>query len=160
MARPSIVVTHLFSALLIAGCDPARVYETNYDMKNGQWLLSDSLSFNITVPDTSKTYNVFLNIRNTIDFETARLFVQYQLADSTMVIRKRLVEYNLFDRKTGEPFGDSGLGNIYSHQILLEHGIRFHNNGSYAITLNHMMRSDTLAEIRSVGIRVEQVNPQ
>jgi gliding motility-associated lipoprotein GldH len=66
------------------------------------------------------------------------------------------VEQNLFDKKTGEPFGDSGLGNIYSHQFLLEPGIRFPTTGNYYVRLNHMMRYDTLPEIRSIGIRVEK----
>ena len=146
----------LGSILLLMGCDKTRVYETNHDFNDGLWPSSDTLTFDFNIPDSSLRYNVILNVRNTIDFETARFFVQYQLSDSTSVLRKRLLEHNLFDRKTGEPFGDSGLGNIYSHHFLLEPGITFTSTGNYRVTLNHMMRYDTLPEIRSIGVRVEK----
>ena len=142
--------------LLMAGCDSHRVYEKNHDFKDAMWSSADTLTFEITVPDSSLHYNVLLNVRNTIDFETVRLFVQYQLSDSTSVLRKRLVEQNLFDRVTGKPFGDSGLGNIYSHQFTLESSITFPAPGLYRVKLNHMMRYDTLPEIRSIGVRIEK----
>lgn len=147
----------LFSFLLMTGCDSSRIYETNRDFKGSLWPISDTLTFDIQIPDTTSRYNVLLNVRNTIDFETARLFVQYQLLDSGNVIRQRLVEQNLFDKRTGKPFGESGLGDIYTHQFLLERGISFSGIRAYQIRVNHMMRPDTLNEIRSVGIRVEKV---
>jgi gliding motility-associated lipoprotein GldH len=146
----------LFSFLLMTGCDSSRIYETNRDFEGGLWPISDTLTFDIQIPDTTSRYNVLLNVRNTIDFETARLFVQYQLLDSGKVIRQRLVEQNLFDKKTGKPFGESGLGDIYTHQFLLEPGISFPGTRAYQIRVNHMMRTDTLNEIRSIGIRVEK----
>ena len=149
----------LSSLLLVAGCDSSRIFETNRDFEEALWPASDTLKFDISIADTTQRYNVVLKVRNTIDFETARLFIQYQLSDSAKALRRRLIEQNLFDRRTGEPFGDSGLGDIYSHHILLESGMSFQKTGTYFIRLNHMMRVDTLSEIRSVGIRVEKVQP-
>ena len=145
----------IFLLGLIA-CDNTRVFENNHDFENGEWSQTDTVAFEFTVPDTVSNYNVLLNVRNTIDFNTARFFVQYRLADSIKTFRNRLVEENLFDRITGKPFGDSGLGNIYAHQFLLEPGIKLSASGKYKVRLNHMMRYDALPEIRSVGIRVER----
>ena len=141
----------------LAACDKSRVYETNQDFKNGIWKSTDTLRFDFNIADTSKRYNVILNVRNTIDFETVRLFINYNLADSNKVLRTRLIEQNLFDRKTGEPFGESGLRNIYTHHFTVEPSIKFSSPGTYQIKLNHMMRVDELAEILSIGIRVEEV---
>jgi len=149
----------VFSALLLTlfACDSARVYETNRDFEDAQWPITDTAIFQFSVNDTTIPYNIILNIRNSIDFETARLFLNYSLQDSTSVpLRKRLIEQNLFHKKTGEPFGDSGLGNIYQHHITLEPNITFSAKGNYTVKLNHMMRPDTLREILSVGIRVEK----
>jgi gliding motility-associated lipoprotein GldH len=147
----------LLLLLLAAGCDSNRIYETNHDFANGQWPSADTLNFEISIPDSSLRYSIALNVRNTIDFQTARLFVQYRFFDPTQILRSRLVEQNLFDKKTGEPFGDSGLGNIYTHHFLLESGMKFPKAGMCRIQLNHMMRSDTLNEVLSVGIRVEKI---
>jgi gliding motility-associated lipoprotein GldH len=145
----------LFSSLV--ACDPARVYETNSDFDNAMWLVGDTAKFEFAIEDAAMTYNVILNLRNSLDFETARLFVNYSLRDSTAIpLRKRLVEQNLFDIRTGEPFGESGLGNIYEHRIIVEPKIKFPTKGKYTAKISQMMRTDTLREILSVGIRVER----
>jgi gliding motility-associated lipoprotein GldH len=145
-----------FLGLAFAGCDSSRVYENNHDFANAIWSASDTAVFQIPIEDTTHRYNVILNIRNSIDFETVRLFVDYSLiTPGNQTIRKRLVEQILFDKKTGEPFGDSGLGNIYEHHVLLEPSITFPVKGIYTVKLNQMMRTDSLSEILSAGIRAE-----
>jgi len=148
----------VFIIAVLGSCDSSRIIEQNHDFDGAQWSLSDTLDFRFTVPDTTSQYNVMMNVRNTIDFKTARFFVQYELKGSDQTLRKRLVEENLFDRKTGKPFGESGLGNIYSHQFFLERSMMLKPNTTYIIKLNHMMRDDTLTEMQSVGIRIERAN--
>jgi gliding motility-associated lipoprotein GldH len=152
----------LFALVVCAvlfSCDSQRVYETNKDFAQGQWPQRDTAKFVFTIADTAVVYNVLVNVRNTLDYETARLFVNYTLMDSAgTVMRKRLLENMLFDRKTGEPFGKSGLGNIYDHQIMVEPRMKFPYAGSYEVRLTHLMRVDSLQEILSVGVRVERIN--
>ncbi len=144
------------SLLMLGACDPARVYETNRNFDDAVWRAADTSVFEFSIDDTVATYNVILNVRNTIDFETVRLFLNYSLTDTASVpMRKRLIEQNLFDRKSFAPFGESGLGDIYEHHILLEPNISFPYKGKYVVKLNHQMRTDTLQEILSVGVRVE-----
>ena len=152
---PSLLFGILFATLV--ACDPARVYETNTDFDNAMWLAGDTAKFEFAIEDTAATYNVILNVRNSLDFETARLFVNYSLRDSTTTpLRKRLIEQNLFDIRTRAPFGESGLGDIYEHRILIEPKIKFPTKGKYNVKISQMMRTDTLREVLSVGIRVER----
>lgn len=152
----------LFLAALAAimfSCDSKRVYETNKDFDNGLWSISDTVKFEFSIEDTTQTYNVLVNVRNTSDYETARLFMNYTLADSSeKVLNKKQLELFLFDRKTGEPFGESGIGDIFAHQPITETGMRFPYRGQYSVQLNQAMRHDTLANILSVGVRVEKSN--
>lgn len=151
-----LIVLSVFLMLLVS-CDSTRVYETNQDFEATLWLSADTATFSFSITDTTSNYNVWLNLRNSIDFETARIFLNYQLMDSASApIRKRLIEQNLFDKKTGQPFGDSGLGDVYSHQFLIESNINFPSSGLFQVKLNQMMRTDTLGEVLSVGIRVEK----
>jgi gliding motility-associated lipoprotein GldH len=149
----------LVVCVVLFSCDSQRVYETNKDFDNAQWPQRDTAKFTFTITDTVMVYNVFVNVRNTLDYETARLFLNYTLTDSAeKPLRKRLLENLLFDKKTGEPFGKSGLGNIFDHQIMLEPGMKFPYAGDYEVRLTHQMRVDSLQEIRSVGVRVERAN--
>jgi gliding motility-associated lipoprotein GldH len=97
-------------------------------------------------------------VRNTGDYETARLFMHYLLSDSSgKPLNSKQLELFLFDKKTGEPFGESGLGDIHAHRFTTESKTQFPYRGAYNISLVHAMRTDTLAEILSVGVRVEKV---
>ena len=156
MFRFLIVVGFAFA---LASCDSNRVYETNKDFDDGFWPMKDTARFVFTIDDTTKRYNVLINVRNTSDYETARLYMNYSLADSSgRTLNKKLLELFLFDRKTGEPFGESGIGDIFEHQFLTESSKHLTYKGRYTIQLNQAMRADTLAHILSVGTRVERIN--
>lgn len=143
--------------LMLISCDSNRVYEMNTDFVDTHWLATDTVLFPFSIADTASRYHIILNVRNSIDFETARLFINYKLLDSaSMPIRSRLIEHSLFDKKSGEPFGESGLGSIYEHHILVEPNISFPYKGEYLVKLNHMMRVDTLQEVHSVGVKLER----
>lgn len=151
-----LVVVGLATVLL--SCDSQRVYETNKDFDGGYWPMRDTARFVFSIEDDTQTFNLKVNVRNTLDYETARLFVRYSLHDSSgNMIRNRLHEFFLFDRKTGEPFGESGLGDVYQHSFTVEPNIKFPYNGKYEVRLNHAMRVDSLQEVMSVGVRLEKI---
>lgn len=156
-----MIFRFLLVGCLVVGfssCDSNRIYETNKDFDQAQWLLNDTTRFTFEVPDTTQAYNVLVNVRNTSEYETARLFMYYTLRDSAgQVLNAKQLELFLFDKKTGEPFGESGIGDIYAHQFTTEAAKHFPYRGAYSISLVHAMRTDTVAEILSVGARVEKV---
>jgi gliding motility-associated lipoprotein GldH len=62
----------------------------------------------------------------------------------------------LFDASSGEPFGNSGLGDIYDHQFLLLKDYQFKKPGKYVMTFEQLMRTDTLQGVLAVGLRIER----
>jgi gliding motility-associated lipoprotein GldH len=75
------------------------------------------------------------------------------------VFEKKLVSEFLFDKKTGKPFGNSVLGDIYDHRIPILKKYVFKNPGRYVMRYEHFMRTDSLAGILGVGLRIEKSNP-
>lgn len=150
------VVLILFAALL-SGCDTGRVFEDNKDFTKRAWTSSDTVAFEFSITDPSAQYNLSCNIRNSLDYPYSRIFVTYALEDSThRVLATKLVGNYLFDVKTGEPKGNSGLGDIYDHRFsLLEK--RELAAGKYFVRLQQYMRTDTLQGVLAAGIRVEKV---
>jgi gliding motility-associated lipoprotein GldH len=151
-----------FMALAISlfSCDESRVYEKNTDFHSRHWLVSEKPEFEFEIKDTLQSYNLYCNVRNSLDYPFARIFITYYLRDSSGVtLEKRLVRRVLFDDKTGEPQGESGLGDIYDHSIVLKTNYQFPFSGKYRITFEQFMRTDTLAGVLAVGLRVETNNP-
>lgn len=139
----------------LASCDSRRVYEQNKDFEKRAWIADDTAKFDFVVPATGELYNIHLNLRNTLEYPYSRIFVNFIMSDSTgQVLSSKLVSNYLFDSKTGAPFGDSGIGDIYDHRfpLLNAYGLKA---GKYAVTLQQFMRVDTLNGVLAAGIRVE-----
>jgi gliding motility-associated lipoprotein GldH len=154
MKRVTVI---LILSALIASCDDSRLYEKNIDFENRMWMINHKPEFEFVIDDTTQKYDVYCNVRNSLDFPFSRLFMRYYLQDSTgKVERQNMLERDLFDRNTGEPQGSSGLGDIYDHQFLLLKKYRFPYRGAYKIRFEQYMRKDTLDGILAVGVRIEK----
>lgn len=146
----------LLLAIVMISCDNSRVYEVNHDFNERTWKITETPEFEFIIKDLGKRYNIYYNVRNSLDYPYARLFVNYSLRDSTGTeLSKKMVSEFLFDQKTGQPLGSSGLGDVYDHRFPLLKEFEFKQQGKYKITLEQFMRMDTLPGILAVGARVE-----
>lgn len=145
-----IVVVTLFA------CSDNRVFEDNKDFDKKAWAVNDTVAFEFRIANTG-LYNVKCDIRNTLDYPYARIFVNYILEDSThKALTTKLVANYLFDVKSGEPNGDSGIGDIYDHSFALES--RKFTAGKYFVKIQQYMRTDTLPGILAAGVRIENID--
>ncbi len=142
--------------LLLSACDENRVFEENMDFEESQWLADSVASFEFEISDSDQAYNIYWNVRNSLNYPYRNLYLTYYLEDTLgNRIATDLHNMLLFDPKTGEPYG-SGFGDIFSHQIMALPDYRFDTAGIYRIRLEQYMRTDTLQEVLSVGVRVEE----
>jgi gliding motility-associated lipoprotein GldH len=147
----------LIAYCLLISCDSNRIYENNVDFKDRTWKITEPAQLEFDITDTTKRYNLYLDIRNSLDYPYARLFVNYNLVDPAgKEISKKLISEYLFDQKTGKPNGSSGLGDIYDHQFLFLEKYPFQKLGKYKVRFEQFMRQDTLQGVLAVGLRVEQ----
>jgi gliding motility-associated lipoprotein GldH len=150
-----VSVLILLVAVFFISCDSNRVFEDNKDFRKKAWAVNDTASFEFQIPNEG-LFNVQCDIRNTLDYPYSRIFVNYILEDSThKVLTTKLVANYLFDVKTGEPNGDSGIGDIYDHRFTLES--RKFGVGKYFVKLQQYMRTDSLQGILAAGVRVEKI---
>ena len=141
--------------LLLNGCDTARIYEKNVDLAERQWQVSEKPTFEFSIND-QQPYNLYCNLRNSVDYPYSRIFITYTLKDAAGTeLKKELINAFLFDEKTGKPLGSSGLGDIYDQQLLLLKDYTFKSTGTYTLQFEQFMRTDSLQGILAVGARVE-----
>lgn len=145
--------------LAVTACDTNRVFERNKEFEDRIWNIDSIPSFQFEIEERQEKYDITLNIRNTLTYPFQNIYITYFLEDTTgRVLKKDLVNYQLFDGKTGEPLGEGGLGDVYDHRFLLLDNYSFPGAGTYSVRLEQFMRRDSLPEIISVGIRVNQTN--
>ena len=150
-------ITTLFAIIFLLNCcDNSRVYEKNQDLTQQYWLVNEKPSFEFTVSDQKSPYNIYCNLRNSVEYPYSRIFISYTLKDSTGAeLKKEMFSAFLFDEKTGKPLGSSGLGDIYDQQILLLKDYTFQQEGKYTLQFEQFMRTDTLQGVLAVGSRIE-----
>ena len=150
-----IIITLVIYTFLVSSCDKDRLYEENREFTNYFWKVDSTLTFNFHIENPDSTYTLFLNVRNTNEYEFHNLFVHYYLIDDNKdTLDQQLKEFYLFDPKTGQPYG-AGLGDIFDHRMPMIESLQLPNEGDYTLSLRQYMRRDSLNEILSAGIRLE-----
>src|SRR6478752_5254976 len=150
------IILLLAIASTFFSCDANRVYEMNHDFADRTWNLMEQPEFEFKIIDPGQRFNVYYNVRNSLDYPYSRIFVTYHLQDSLgNELHSKLNTQHLFDEKTGAPLGSSGLGDIYDHRFLLLENYEFKQPGKYKLKLEQFTRQDTLTGVLAVGVRVE-----
>lgn len=164
-SRFRIVALAMVVLSAIYACDENRVYEKNKDIPEHAWHKDSVLSFEVEIKDPGIPYHVFYNIRNAVSYPTQNLYLRIEVQDSTgRILTSDLNNIELFDPKTGKPYGD-GLGDIFDHRVKVLDSFIFPDSGMYAVEVQHRMRENVMVENRlpdvmSVGIRVEKAVPE
>ncbi len=144
----------LIISIVLSCNDEQRVFEKNIDFDEQSWVVSNIPAFEFEILETTRTYDLFYNVRNSISYPYHNLYVKYSLEDTLgNVISSKLQNMDLFDPVTGKPYGE-GLGDIFDHRILALDKHQFDRPGVYRFKVQQYMRQDTLPMILSVGLRV------
>ena len=141
--------------LVVSSCGKQTMYDHNVEVKE-PWKSSDKAIFDIDINDTINQYNVYINVRNTVDYDYSNLylFIKTEFPNNYIVIDT--AEIFLADMK-GNWLG-SGFGEIKDIQVLFRKNGRFARKGLYHISFEQAMRNTELYGIKSVGIRIERSN--
>lgn len=143
--------------LSLTGCGDGKVYQEYTDFNTRYWLVSDTAKFEFTIDDTLSRYNLYCNIRNSTQYPYSRIFVNFSMSDTLgRDFHKALLNDFLFDPKSGEPLGKTGLGDLYDHQLPVLSNFKFDHSGPYVVKLQQFMRTDTLDGVVSVGIGIQR----
>jgi len=132
--------------------------EVNCELENRWWHKDSVKSFAIEIIE-SGNHNIYFNIRNTEAYPYHNIFITYYLEDSLgRILETELLDNNLFNPQTGFPYGKSGIGDIFDHQFQLLNNYPLTGPSTYFLKIRQFMRLDSLPEILSVGIRVENTS--
>lgn len=149
------LVFFLTAAVLLSGCDSSRVFENYVEFKERAWKINEPVTFEFEIKNTQQQYNLYYEVRNSLDFPWSRIFVYYQISDSIgSKVDSKLISNYLFE-KDGKPLGRSGLGDVYDHRFPILQNYSFANPGKYKFTLQQENRKDDMNGILAIGIRVE-----
>jgi gliding motility-associated lipoprotein GldH len=149
-----LLVVSGFFAVLLTACDPARVYDENRTIENNAWYFGNKIPFDVQIKDTTKYYNVLVNLRVDANYKYSNIFMLVHTTNPDKKTDQRRIEIRLAD-ESGRWMG-SGLGDLYDYRFPAFRKVKFPQQGFYRFELEQNMRDDTLMHIKSAGIRVEE----
>jgi len=159
MQKIFYVLFFLSLGLLVFSCDANRVYEKNYDLPETKWYADSILTFEFEIEDIEQKYNIFYNVRFSINYSFYNMYLFYKLKDSKgNVVSSELQELLLSHPETGKPYGE-GIGDIFSNQLAIDRfkNYQFKKKGKYTFTVQQYMRQNPLPNVLSFGLRLEKI---
>lgn len=141
-------------ALALFSCDRNRLFEENRVVDNGVWNITNKIRFETTITDTTLRYNIYLNVRNSMQYPYSNLYLFMDTQFPDHRIARDTIDCLLADYD-GRWLG-TGVGSVKYSRFLFQHGVRFHKAGRYNFEFQQAMRVNDLAGIHDIGIRIEK----
>lgn len=155
-----LVFLFLFLLSFIA-CDQNRVYEDYVSVGIAGWKKDALVNFQFEISDTVSRHDLFVQIRNTKEYEFSNLFVitKFQYPNGFHVVDT--LEYEMTDLY-GNWLG-TGYTDIKENKLYFKEKFQFPVKGVYEINVQQAMRKrdeidgiQSVIGISDVGFRVEK----
>jgi len=149
-----ILLTVISILFVLISCDENRVFDEYKSIPEAVWLKDDLVKFEFTLDDTLSRNQVYIKIRNTVDYPYSNiyLFTKVDFPDGRILIDT--LEYEMTDAE-GMWLGD-GVSGIKNNLLYYKKNVVFYEKGDYKFTVQQGMRSDSLVGIQDVGLRIER----
>src|SRR4051812_7549375 len=92
---PLVVLSLVIMAL--SSCDPQRLYDDNKLIAGDKWYYKDAVPFDVQVTDTTKLYNVYVNLRIDADYKYNNIFMWVNTTNPEKKTDQRRVDIRLAD---------------------------------------------------------------
>lgn len=149
----------LIAVLFAFSCDSNQIFDEYKSVPN-EWNKDSLISFAVTPPDSTKFYNLFINVRNTNNYKFSNLFLITEMNFPHGKTIKDTLEYQMAE-PNGTLMGE-GFTDVKENKLWYKESVRFDELGEYNITIQHAMRNngevngvDNLEGITDVGFRIE-----
>lgn len=144
--------------IVCASCRKNVVYQSYQRIKGSEWQQDSVLKFYLDIPDSTRIYNLSLNVRNEGQYPYSNLWLFVKIIPPKGKVLNDTIELILAE-PSGKWLG-SGLGDLYDRKYPYKQAIFFPVQGFYNIEVRHGMRSDNglLSGIRDFGVTLERAN--
>ncbi|MNF82315.1 Gliding motility lipoprotein GldH precursor [compost metagenome] len=148
----------LLAAILLFSCDKKRVFD-EYKSVGSAWHKDSVVTFDLPVLDSTKKYNLFVNLRDNNDYPFNNLFLIVALEMPNGFTKVDTLEYQMAN-PDGTLLGN-GFTDIKESKLYYKDGVKF--RGKYKVHIKQAVRQSgkipgvqELDGITDVGFRIEQ----
>jgi len=148
--------------MALVSCDDNRVFD-EYKSVSGAWDKEDVMRFKVTAPDTTNTYNLFVNLRNNDNYKYSNLYLIVELDYPNGKTVKDTLSYKMAN--PDGTFLGTGFTDVKENKLWYkgyDRPFTFEESGEYVVNIEQAMRKngsikgiEQLEGITDVGFRIE-----
>ena len=148
----------LLAGILLFSCDKKRVFD-EYKSVGSAWHKDSIVTFDLPVLDSTKRYDLFVNLRDNNNYPFNNLFLIVALEMPNGFTKVDTLEYQMAN-PDGTLLGE-GFSDIKESKLYFKEGVKF--RGKYKVHIKQAVRESgkipgvqALEGITDVGFRIEQ----
>lgn len=152
----------IFAAVLLVSCDKKRVFD-QYKSLGKTWHKDSIASFTYNNQDTTKAYDLFVNLRSNNDYPFNNIFLIVAMEAPGGLTKVDTLEYQMAN-PDGSLLG-SGFSDVKESKLYFKGKYKFQSVGDYKIGIRQAVRQtgkvagvQELAGVTEVGFRVEKLD--
>jgi gliding motility-associated lipoprotein GldH len=152
----------VFAAIALISCDKKRVFD-QYKSLGDTWHKDSIASFTYNNQDTTKVYDLFLNLRSNNDYPFNNIFLIVSMEAPGGLTKVDTLEYQMANAD-GTLLGD-GFSDVKESKLFFKEKYKFQKTGDYKVGIQQAIRQtgkvagvEALAGITEVGFRVEKLD--
>ncbi len=150
--------------VVFVSCESNTVFSETRPM-DGYWGQEEAVEFKLPQLDSLKSYNLFLDIRNTNDYKYNNIFLIVSINFPFGKTITDTLEYRMAN-PDGSWMGQ-GIGNVKESKLWYKEHVRFLEDGDYSVIIEQAMRNNgavdgvkKLEGITDVGLSIEEATNQ
>ena len=151
----------IMMAVLVTSCDKKRVFD-EYKSVGNAWVKDSIITFDFKQEDTTKTYNLFVNLRANQAYPFSNLYVIVSMERPDGLTKVDTLQYQM-THPDGSLLGD-GFSDIKESKLFYKENTKFDTIGNYTVKIQQAMRQtgkiegiNALEGITEVGFRIETI---
>ena len=149
-----VILAFCFGIFILSSCDRKKVLDESFQIPYEKWNKNTFAKFVVPITDTLEHYDFYINIRNTVDYRFANIYLFLKTTFPGGKHAQDTLECILAG-PDGKWLG-KGLTKMKENRILLKKGFLFPRKGNYTFEIEQAMRVDELEGIADIGIRIQK----
>ncbi|WP_395043574.1 gliding motility lipoprotein GldH [Flavobacterium sp.] len=148
--------------ILVVSCDNKRVFD-QYKSVGNSWHKDSIIKFKLPQLESTKKYNLFVNVRDNNDYPFSNLFLIISLEQPNKKVIVDTLEYEMAN-PDGTLMGE-GFSDVKESKLFYKEKATFNLKGDYKIKIQQAVRQtgkvagvNDLKGITEIGFRIESID--
>ena len=150
-----LTILSTLMVLIFAACNDPALYREKAEFPSGIWMAADTVVFSTVIQDTSKSYDIHMEVCHDPEFSFQNLYVKVLTSFPNDSIADQVLSLQLSDGKgrwAGECKSDCNV------KIPLSDSVRIRQAGQYAFKFIQYSRNENLRGINALEFSLAEHN--